>query len=55
MSKSGFWARLAESRADRRQKRTWRKERRKGSVNADDARSQAHSGMYKKGGYFTKN
>jgi hypothetical protein len=49
-----LWDRMRERRADRRQKRAWRKERRKPSVNAYDAHNQAESGLYKKGGFFTK-
>ena len=53
-TKPGFLERAAERRADRRQKRAWRKERRKTSVNAYDAHNQAESGLYKKGGFFKK-
>jgi hypothetical protein len=54
-SKPGLLERLRERREERRQRRVWRRERRKGSVAAGDAASVAKSGMYNKGGYFTKN
>lgn len=53
-SRPSLWARMRDRRAHRREKRAWRKERRKTSVNAYDAHNQAESGLYKKGGFFTK-
>ena len=47
-------ARMRERRADRRQKRAWRRERRKTNVNAYDAVNVAESKNYEKGGFFTK-
>ena len=45
---------MRERRADRRQKRAWRRERRKTNVNAYDAVNMAESKNYEKGGFFTK-
>jgi hypothetical protein len=39
----GWWARLAERRQDRRQRRAWRRERRKGSVDPGAAGAMASS------------
>ena len=52
-TKPGTMARLRERRQDRRQKRAWRRERRKGNVNAYDAVNQAESSNFK-GGFFKK-
>ena len=52
--KSGWLARRVERHAERKQRRAWRRERRKGSVNAYDANNQAESSNYKGGGFFKK-
>ena len=49
MTKQRLLVRMRERRADRRQKRAWRRERRKTSVNAYDAVNKVE-----KGGFFTK-
>jgi hypothetical protein len=51
--KSGWLARRRERHADRKQLRAWRRERRKGFVNAYDANNQAESSNYKSG-FFKK-
>lgn len=45
--------RLRARHRDRKQRRQWRRERRKGMVDAYDAANQAESTMYK-GGFFKK-
>ena len=54
MTKQRLLVRMGERRADRRQKRAWRRERRKTSVNAYDAVNKAESSNFEKGGFFTK-
>ena len=54
MTRPGLLARIRARRADRRQKRAWRRERRKTDVNAYDAVNRAESSNYEKGGFFTK-
>ena len=54
MTSHRLLARMRERRADRRQKRAWRRERRKTNVNAYDAVNKAESSNYEKGGFFTK-
>jgi hypothetical protein len=49
--KSGWLARRRERHAERKQLRAWRRERRKGFVNAYDASHQAESSNYKSGFY----
>jgi hypothetical protein len=51
--KSGWLARRRERHAERKQLRAWRRERRKGFVNAYDANNQAESSNYKSG-FFKK-
>ena len=53
-TKPGRFARLRERRQERRQVRAWRRERRKGYVNAYDAHNQAESSNFTKGGFFKK-
>jgi hypothetical protein len=49
------WARLAERRRDRKQRRAWRRDRRRGHrVDGYDAANQAESDMVTRGGFFTK-
>ena len=49
------WARFAERRRDRKQRRAWRRERRRGHrVDGYDAANQAESEMMSRGGFFTK-
>jgi hypothetical protein len=45
--------RLHELRRDRKQRRTWRRERRKGWGSLDDAVNTNESNLFK-GGFFTK-
>ena len=45
---------MRAQRANWRQKRAWRRERRKSDVNAYDAVNRAESSNYEKGGFFTK-
>jgi hypothetical protein len=52
-AKSGWMTRLRERRHDRKERRAWRRERRKGSPNPYDAHNQAEAGNYK-GGFFKK-
>jgi hypothetical protein len=40
-------------RDDRRQRRTWRRERQKTTINAHDAVNQAQSSLYNGHGFFT--
>jgi hypothetical protein len=42
-AKHGWWARYAERRADRRQRRAWRRERRKGSIDSGSIGAQPTS------------
>ena len=51
--KPGWRARMRERRHDRKERRAWRRERRRGSPNPYDAHNQAESSNYK-GGYFKK-
>jgi hypothetical protein len=53
MTKHGFLERWRERRAEREQLRAWRRERRKGSIHADQAARQAESSNYK-GGFWKK-
>ena len=52
-TRPGRWVRLRERREDRRQRRAWRRERRKGFANSYDAVNQAESRNYT-GGFFKK-
>jgi hypothetical protein len=45
--------RFRERQRDRKQRRAWRRERRKGAVNLYDATNQAESSQYR-GGFFKK-
>jgi hypothetical protein len=51
---SGWIARMRERRHDRKQRRQWRRERRKGSPSPYDAHNQAGSSNYEGGGFFKK-
>ena len=53
-SKSGRLARMRERQRDRKERRAWRRERRKGTVRAYDAHNQAESRNYESGGFFKK-
>ena len=53
-TRPGRLARLRERRQERRQLRAWRRERRKGYVNAYDAHNQAEASNFTKGGFFKK-
>jgi hypothetical protein len=44
---------MRERRRDRKERRAWRRERRKGSPNPYDAHNQAESSNYQ-GGFFKK-
>ena len=52
-SASGRMERLRAQWRDRKERRTWRRERRKGAMNLYDSTNQAESSMYK-GGFFKK-
>jgi hypothetical protein len=47
-AKPGWWARLLERLRERRERRAWRRERRKGSPNAGDASIRAESSNYRR-------
>ena len=51
--KPGWRARMLERRHDRKERRAWRRERRKGSPSPYDAHNQAEAGNYR-GGFFKK-
>jgi hypothetical protein len=48
----GRWARVRERHADRRQRRAWRRERRKGVITSDAARQAESDNL--RGGFFKK-
>ncbi len=52
-SSSGWIARMRDRHADRKERRRWRRERRKGFVSAYDAHNEAESRNYQ-GGFFKK-
>jgi hypothetical protein len=52
-AKPGRWTRLRERAHDRRERRAWRRERRKGFAGAYDAHNRAESSNYR-GGFFKK-
>jgi hypothetical protein len=52
-AKSTWITRMRERRHDRKERRVWRRERRKGSLNLYDAHNEAESSNYK-GGFFKK-
>jgi hypothetical protein len=52
-SPSGRIERFRAHRRDRKQRRAWRRERRKGAMNLYDSTNQAESSMFK-GGFFKK-
>jgi hypothetical protein len=45
--------RLGDRRRDRRERRAWRRERRKGTLNLYDTTNQAESSLFR-GGFFKK-
>ena len=51
--KPGWRTRMRERRHDRKERRAWRRERRKGSPSPYDASNQAEASNYQ-GGYFKK-
>ena len=51
--KPGWRTRMHERRRDRKERRAWRRERRKGSPNPYDAQNQAEASNYQ-GGFFKK-
>jgi hypothetical protein len=52
--KSGWRTRLRDRRHERKERRAWRRERRKGSPNPYDAHNQAEASNYESGGFFKK-
>jgi hypothetical protein len=52
-AKPGRWTRMRERAQERKQRRAWRRERRKGFAGAYDAHNQAESSNYR-GGFFKK-
>ena len=53
-AKPGWRARMRERRLDRKERRAWRRERRKGSPSPYDAHNQAEASNYQGGGFFKK-
>jgi hypothetical protein len=51
--KPGWRTRMRERRHDRKERRAWRRERRKGSPSPYDANNQAEASNYQ-GGFFKK-
>ena len=49
----GWRTRMRKRRQDRKERRAWRRERRKGSPNPYDAHNQAEASNYQ-GGFFKK-
>jgi hypothetical protein len=49
----GRFERFRERQRDRKQRRAWRRERRKGAVNLYDSANQAEGSQFK-GGFFKK-